>query len=215
MSLFFRRAYNHLRRHRNILIVGYCNFFVYTISKLLSISIGKNCVFYGIPFFEISKESKIQIGDSCQFRSMETSNNIGLNHKCILACSSYSNHQGIIKIGNSCGFSGVSIWCASQINIGNNVRVGANTLIMDHDAHFDDPRTSPPEPIIIEDNVFIGANCVIKKGVNIGENSMIGMNSVVTKDIPANCVAVGIPAKIIRELKVEKSNDCTIRLSDV
>lgn len=79
------------------------------------------------------------------------------------------------------------------------MRVGANCLIMDGDAHFEDPRTSPAKPIVIEDNVFIGANCVIRKGVTIGENTVIGMNSVVTKDIPANCVAVGSPCKVIRQ----------------
>lgn len=59
----------------------------------------------------------------------------------------------------------------------------------------------PPLSIVIEDNVFLGANVVVKKGVTIGANSVIGMNSVVTHDIPANCVAVGIPAKMIRKLQ--------------
>lgn len=71
---------------------------------------------------------------------------------------------------------------------------------MDGDEHFNDRRTAPPKPIIIEDGVFIGANVVVKKGVTIGKNSVIGMNSVVTKSIPANCVAVGIPCKVIRTL---------------
>ena len=71
---------------------------------------------------------------------------------------------------------------------------------MDGDAHYEDPRTSPPKPIVIEDNVFLGANVVVKKGVTIGENSVIGMNSIVTKSIPANCVAVGNPCKVIKQV---------------
>lgn len=47
---------------------------------------------------------------------------------------------------------------------------------------------------------FLGANVVVKKGVTIGANSVIGMNSVVTHNIPANCVAVGIPCKVIKQL---------------
>lgn len=54
-------------------------------------------------------------------------------------------------------------------------------------------------PIIIEDNVFLGANVVVKKGVTIGANTVVGMNSVVTHSLPANCVAVGIPCKVIRQ----------------
>lgn len=105
-----------------------------------------------------------------------------------------------LEIGDGCGFSGTAIWCFKKIKIGNNVRVGANVLIQDGDAHFDDPRTSPPRPIVIEDGVFIGANVVVKKGVTIGKNSVIGMNSVVTHDIPPNSVAVGIPCKVIKQL---------------
>ena len=80
------------------------------------------------------------------------------------------------------------------------MRCGANTLIIDGDAHFEDPRTSPPKPIIIKDNVFIGANVIVKKGVTIGENTVVGMNSVVTKDLPPNSIAVGNPCKVIRQL---------------
>ena len=74
-------------------------------------------------------------------------------------------------------------------------------MIIDGDAHFDDLRTSAPEAIVIEDNVFIGADCIIRKGVTIGKNSVVGMRSMVLHDIPANCVAVGNPAKVIKEIK--------------
>ncbi|MEG1311858.1 MAG: CatB-related O-acetyltransferase [Romboutsia sp.] len=56
---------------------------------------------------------------------------------------------------------------------------------------------------IIEDNVWIGANCVIMNGVTIGEGSVIGANSVVTKDIPPYSVAVGMPAKVLKNRKEE------------
>ncbi|MBQ7432260.1 MAG: galactoside O-acetyltransferase [Lachnospiraceae bacterium] len=55
-------------------------------------------------------------------------------------------------------------------------------------------------PVIIEDNVWIGENVTICPGVTIGENSVIGAGSVVVKDIPANCIAVGNPCKVLRQI---------------
>ena len=55
------------------------------------------------------------------------------------------------------------------------------------------------KPIVIEDNVWIGVNVLILKGVTIGHGSVIAAGSIVTRDIPCNCLAAGIPAKVIRE----------------
>lgn len=55
-------------------------------------------------------------------------------------------------------------------------------------------------PVVIEDDVFIGMNCIILKGVRIGARSIIAAGSVVTKNIPADCIAAGNPAKVIRLL---------------
>jgi len=164
------------------------------------IRLGKGCKFYGSPYFTQSLKGEIIIGDHCTFRSRETSNMIGLNHRCIISTSDAAGNNPIIKIGDNCGFSGVSIRCFKSIYIGNNVRVGANSLIIDGDGHYDDPRTASPESIVIEDNVFIGADCIVRKGVTIGKNSVIGMRSMVLHDIPANCVALGNPAIVIKEL---------------
>lgn len=56
-------------------------------------------------------------------------------------------------------------------------------------------------PVIIEENVFIGAHCTILKGVTIGKNSIIGAGSVVTKSVPANEIWAGNPAKFIRKIE--------------
>lgn len=165
------------------------------------IRFGEGCKFYGAPYFFQSTNGKIVIGNNCSFRSRETSNMMGLNHRCMVSTSDATGNHPIIKIGDHCGFSGVSVWCFKSITIGDNVRIGANSLIIDGEAHFDDPRTSAPESIVIEDNVFVGADCIIRKGVTIGKNSVVGMRSMVLHDIPANCVAVGNPAKVIKEIK--------------
>lgn len=187
-----------LVRHYNNCHSTICTFICKTKMKILGVEVGNNNHFWGVPYFDIRNNGEISIGNNNRFRSKELSNPMGLHHRCMFTVS--SPIKGVVarlSIGNGCGFSGTSIWCFSKIEIGNNVRIGANTLIMDGDAHYEDKRTKPPKPIVIEDNVFIGANCVIKKGVRIGQNSVIGMNSVVTHNIPDNSVAVGIPAKVI------------------
>lgn len=90
-----------------------------------------------------------------------------------------------------------------KITIGKNVLFGPNVTLSTtghpvHPKHRADGMYS--FPITIEDNVWIGANVVILPGVTIGENSVIGAGSVVTKDIPANVVAFGTPCKVYREI---------------
>lgn len=142
-------------------------------------------------------QTRISLGSGCSFNSSHYSNHIGLNHRCIITTM---RNGASIQIGNNVGISSSSITSFESVTIGNNVRIGANCVIMDGDFHLDDPRTSPPRPVIICDNVWLGYGVVVMKGVTIGENSIIGVNSVVTKDIPANVVAAGNPCKIIKEL---------------
>lgn len=158
----------------------------------------KNKIFFcGFAHLERTKGSVFSIGSGCKFLSCSWSNLIGINHRCIL--STYDK-EAVLEIGNNCGFSGVTIWCFKSIRIRNNVRIGANVVIMDGDAHQDDARAGDNKEIIIDDNVWIGANSAILKGVHIGENSVIGLGSVVTKDIPANSVAAGNPCRVIKQL---------------
>ena len=86
------------------------------------------------------------------------------------------------------------------------MRFGANVTIMDGDAHQDDSRAGKNAPIVIEDNVWIGANATILKGVTIGRNSLIGAGSVVVKSIPENVIAAGNPCRVIKSLDNETIN---------
>lgn len=92
----------------------------------------------------------------------------------------------------------------ADIHIGNNVMFGPN-VVVDTAAHPIHPDIRKRQiqfnvPVTIEDNVWIGAGAIILPGVRIGENSVIGAGSVVTKDIPANVVAYGSPCRVIREI---------------
>jgi acetyltransferase-like isoleucine patch superfamily enzyme len=173
----------------------FCSTFLVKISLiLLHIKFGKNIKFYGNAVFRKGSKNELIIGDNCIFRSKPTSNLIGVNRPCIISSIGESS---FLLIGDSCGFSGTVIGCFKKIIIGNNVRCGANTLITDSDWHLSDPRSSTPRPIIINDNVWLGVNVIVLKGVEIGENSVIGAGSVVTKNIPPNSIAAGNPCKVI------------------
>lgn len=102
-----------------------------------------------------------------------------------------------MKLGCGCYLN-----CTNYIKIGCGVIVGPYTIIMDGDGHVvegDNYIGENRKPIIIEDNVWIGTRSVILKGVTIGKGSVIAAGSVVTKDVPANCLAGGVPARILKE----------------
>lgn len=139
-------------------------------------------------------ESEIRIGNHCFFNSSSKLNFRGINHPCILQTG--TNHARII-IGDHVEMSGCSIVCNDSVIIGNNVLLGANCQIGDRDGH-QDRYASKPAPIIIEDGVWLGMNVTVLKGVTIGKNTIIGANSLVTKDIPANCIAVGNPCRSLK-----------------
>jgi acetyltransferase-like isoleucine patch superfamily enzyme len=163
------------------------------------VKLGKKASFIGKCYFKRFPGTGITIGSNCMFLSKSNSNLIGINRPCIIS-THQSEYTATIQIGNDCGFSGTVIGAFRSIKLGNNVRCGANTLITDADWHLDDPRSSTPREIIIEDNVWLGVNSVILKGVTIGANTVIGANSVVTKSIPANVIAAGNPCRVIRAL---------------
>jgi acetyltransferase-like isoleucine patch superfamily enzyme len=114
-----------------------------------------------------------------------------------------------INIGDNVSLgTDVHIGCINKITIGNNVLMGSRIYISDH-SHGEinaESFTIPPVkrplvskgPVIIEDNVWIGEGVCILPNVRIGKNAVVGANAVVTKDVPANAVVGGIPAKIIK-----------------
>lgn len=89
-----------------------------------------------------------------------------------------------------------------KINVGNNVLFGPCVTIVTvgHPIKPDMRQYMVADPVTIHDNCWIGANVTICPGVTIGENTVIGAGSVVTKDIPANVVAVGNPCRVLREI---------------
>lgn len=99
------------------------------------------------------------------------------------------------------------IGCNEGVRIGKNVLIAENVTIRDTDHNFSDPNTPikdqgiTTKPVVIDDDVWIGYGVVVTKGVTVGKGSIVGANSVVTKDIPPYSIAVGVPARVIRERK--------------
>lgn len=126
----------------------------------------------------------------------------------MLTSWSSKQHRGEIHVGHYCLISpGVNIASAESVRIGNNCMLAADVLISDCDWHGIYNRVRPfrcSAPVNLGDNVWVGARAIIGKGVSIGENSIIGAGAVVVNNIPANVIAAGNPAKIVKMLNSER-----------
>jgi acetyltransferase-like isoleucine patch superfamily enzyme len=130
---------------------------------------------------------------------------------------------GRITLGSYCYVGDNSkLWSAVELAVGDRVLIGHNTSIFDSDTHPLRPaerhrqyvdiitKGHPPqidlreEPVIIEDDVWIGCNAVVLKGVRIGRGAVVGAGSVVTKSVPPYVIVAGNPARIVRELTADE-----------
>ena len=116
-----------------------------------------------------------------------------------------TNNNGVIRIGREVRLNRGATVCADmEVSIGDFSMVGEFVSIRDANhgiARGELVRSQPLEakPIRIGSDVWVGRGACILPGVTIGDGAIIGANSIVTKDVPAHCIAAGIPAKVIRE----------------
>lgn len=156
----------------------------------------------GIIKVDVTRRGQLIIGENLQINSGNNFNIIGRQQKTMFWV------EGKLIIGNNVGMSSTALICNHKLNIGNNVKIGGGVCIYDTDFHNLNPhiRSNPKldkqsakkAAVIIKDNVFIGAHSTILKGVTIGENSVVGACSLVSKNIPANEIWAGNPAKFIK-----------------
>ena len=180
---------------------------VWLLFAMYSIPWKRGWRFYGVPIVHKHRGSEMRFGPGLELRSMACSNPLGPNHPVILTTWQASAE---LIVGANLGMTGGSLCAAERVWIGDNVTVGANTVITDTDFHSLDAvqRKSEPTggetvPVTIQDDVFIGMNCLILKGVTIGRSSIVGAGSVVTKDVPSSVIVAGNPATIVRDLTRE------------
>lgn len=166
----------------------------------------KNFRTNGIPFImRALGGGECTIGNNFSMNNGINGNPIGCYERCTIIIDKGAN----LFIGENVGISQTAIVAHDNITIGNNVKIGGGTCIYTSDFHsLDyeirktklDIRNRKTAPIKIGDDVFIGAKCIILKGVTIGNKSIIGAGSVVTKNIPDSEIWAGNPAKFIRKI---------------
>jgi acetyltransferase-like isoleucine patch superfamily enzyme len=191
----FAPFYRILLCERSLRLAFWRNFtriFYYTpLFKLQCNQIGRNpYLIGGSPL--IMGYLKLNIGNNLTMHGVSTL--IGAkvfdNPTLRIGNNTYLGYQLIINVGR-------------DITIGDNVMVADRVSILSYDSHPTNPAQrhlpAPPEsskPIVIENNVWIGANCTILKGVVIGEGAVIGTGSLVTGRVPPNTLAIGNPARL-------------------
>lgn len=145
---------------------------------------------------------------------------LGAHVSCYAGVSFAIGENGSCRVGDFTLLNGALIMADERIEIGAHCLISWNVGIADSDFHPIDAaqrridtmalapfyKNRPPRPplrtapVIISDNVWIGMNAIVLKGVTIGENAVIAAGAVVSKDVPANVVVAGNPAIIVKEL---------------
>lgn len=173
--------------------------------SLGGVKYGKHCNIYNRVYLSNPNSLRgLSIGDNFVMTSGGGINPLSRGLKSHIHLASDAR----VTIGNNVGISSVTLWSKKEITIGDNTIIGANTTIIDTDAHplfakdrlVDLGKGAKVAPILIGNSVFIGSNCIILKGVSIGNRSIIAAGSIVTKDIPDDCIAGGNPAKVIKHI---------------
>lgn len=159
----------------------------------------------GIPYIMVARGGRFSLGKNFAMNNGIKGNPIG----CYERCTFFVDRGAVLTIGDNVGISQAALVCHKSITIGDNVKIGGGVCIYDTDFHSLDPvirrssedlKNRAEKPVVIGNNVFIGAKSIILKGVTIGENCVIGAGSVVTKTVPANQIWAGNPAKFIRNI---------------
>lgn len=155
--------------------------------------------------FKARRGGSIKIGNSATLLSGWRSNRAGLNGPVLLT----TLDRGVIEIGERFGASAIIISSRTGVRIGDRVMLGTNVRIFDHDFHSMDPairggladsENCKSSPVRLGDDVFVGANALILKGVELGDRVIVGAGAVVTRSFPPDATVVGNPAReIIRK----------------
>jgi acetyltransferase-like isoleucine patch superfamily enzyme len=200
------RAYLSLWLYRWTRVVGACSL---AFNKLLfpGLQVGARPRVWGWFWVQLWEGGTIEIGDDLHIVSCSPRSALSLSVRCQLTAGPGAR----IEIGDHVGLNGTTISARKRIRIGSNTMIARDVVIADTDFHMSWPpserwktdTSAVDREVTIGENVWIGMNVLILKGVTIGDNALIGAGSVVVSDIPANCTAVGNPARVIATLKPE------------
>lgn len=153
------------------------------------INIGANTYVFGRAFFYCGVDGKVTLGSQCEIHSY----------------ARLMTYGGSITMGDYCSVNPYSIlYGHGGLEIGSMVRIAAHVVIVpgSHGVERVDipimQQKSTNKKVVIEDNVWIGAGAKILGGVTIHTGAVVGANAVVNRDVPANAIVAGVPAKVIR-----------------
>ena len=195
----FLKSYRTYRRSRAG--KGWKGLTRFLLNGNLDVSIGRNAVIENSGFFCFG------IKNTCEPSTVAGSLHLRKNSKLILngrvtvgpGARLEVEEQAVLEINDSYVNSNTKIVCAKHIRI-SKALIGEDVMIMDSDCHGIMPGDfETSRPIVIGSNVWIGSRAIILKGVTVGSGSVIGCGAVVTRDVPEDCLAVGVPAKVVRE----------------
>ncbi|MBF0386296.1 MAG: hypothetical protein HQL20_00405 [Candidatus Omnitrophica bacterium] len=173
--------------------------------RCCGVELDKGLRVYGLPILLRHRKAKIILGREVVLNSDPRVNLAGIVRRVILAAPFAASE---IVVGDHTGLSGVVIYAARSVRIGAHVNIGANACIYDTDFHPLDWRArrgndialAVSAPVVIGDDVWIGGNSVILKGVNIGRGAVIGAGSIVTRDVPSGEMWAGNPARFRKKV---------------
>jgi len=197
------RIYNSMFLYRIPFFYGWLAILFF---KLLypGFSIGRNAKAWGLFSVHLMNSSSLSIGDD--FHLISCARRSAINQFSRAQFTAFPGAS--IELGRHVGLNGTTISSKRSISIGDDTMIAANTIIVDSDFHtlwppkdrWKTTTSLSDREVVIGKNVWIGMNCLILKGTVIGDNSIIGAGSVVSGEIPANALAVGNPARVIKFL---------------
>ena len=179
---------------------------------------GRNLTVIGRPGVNRMKGSLIRLGDDVTLCSSAIANPVVEGRRCRLATLS---RQAKLYLHDGVGVSAVVICCANRVEIGAGTQIGGGAMIMDTDFHprgengdwLMDP-LAVSKPVVVGKKCFIGARAIVLKGVTIGDGAVVGAGAVVRRDVPANAVVVGNPARVVNRGSSSSSEDPAPRESN-
>ena len=198
--LLFRFIYYNLiriSRSNKKAILFLTRYSILDISKSAEIILSHPVIFGWCNMRKSKIETGLCMGDFSSLKFIGK----GITHLGYGSYIQIGNHANL-QLGNTFINREVKIICNKNITIGNDCIIAMGTVIRDNDGgnhRIISPDYTNSKPITIGNHVWIGENVMILKGVTIGDGAIIGAGSLVTKDIPPRCLALGSPAKVIRE----------------
>ena len=165
--------------------------------RIKGVCIGKGSFISGFPHVYMKRRNQIVLGDNVTLHSKKKYNPL-MTHKVTLAAVT---PEAKIEFEDNSGGSGCTIICANHIYVGRYTILGAGCVLYDCKEHEYSPvtgwfscRKKTGAPIRIGSRCYIGMNCIILKGVTIGDNCVISAGTIIKEDVPAGHLAQGNPA---------------------